>query len=249
MVDLKSLNAFLLIIGNARSGSTLIGSIINAHKNAIIANETQASRIFWEGLTKEDLYKIIEQNVLEIEDSQFLYSGYKPISSDRIIEKTNPIIIGEKIWNPATLLLHGKYNLIEQLSITIGLPILLIHSIRNPFNAIATMHLKSGAPIADRIAWYFMHCEAVKMISKRCNSVNFLHVYHEDLITNSAQEISAMCSFLNLPIHAQHLTVVKQSLFNKPNESRNLVSWSNNEILQISRKMENYEFLHKYLGQ
>lgn len=247
MIDFSTLKAFLLIIGNARSGSTLTGSIINAHINAIVANETQASRNFWEGLTKEEIYKIIELNVQEIEVSQYLYSGYKPISSPSIIEKANPLIIGEKIWNPATLLLHGKYNLIEQLSLTLGLPILLIHTIRNPFNTIATMHLKSGAPLHDRIAWYFMHCEAVDVISKRFCAKNFLHVYHENIILNPEQEIIKLCGFLNLPVLEHHLAVVRQSLFNKPNESRDLIAWSNNDILQISRKMENYEFLHNYL--
>jgi len=39
-----SVQTFLLIIGNARSGSTLVGSVIDAHPQAVIAKNAVARR-------------------------------------------------------------------------------------------------------------------------------------------------------------------------------------------------------------
>jgi hypothetical protein len=55
MDDFSSLKAFLLIIGNARSVSTVLGSIINTHPNALIANETQLSGNLWNSATRESI--------------------------------------------------------------------------------------------------------------------------------------------------------------------------------------------------
>jgi hypothetical protein len=41
---------FLLIIGNARSGSTILGAVLDAHPNMVVANETIESCHLWRGL-------------------------------------------------------------------------------------------------------------------------------------------------------------------------------------------------------
>jgi hypothetical protein len=247
MDDFKSLKSFLLIIGNARSGSTILGSVINSHPQAIIANETKSSGVFWNKIPKDEILADIKSNVSKQNCSVDLKSGYKPIPKVNTPDRVQLLIMGDKIWNPATLILHGKNELKQQLSNTLGLPIYLLHAIRNPFDVIATMHLRSGASIADRTEWYFMHCEAVKVIKSRCTPSEFLHVYHEDLITNPDSEIRSICCFLNLPVNLNHLEVVKQSLYRIPNESRYSVQWSKDEWHTILKRMENFKFLHKYM--
>jgi hypothetical protein len=246
MDNFSSLKAFLLIIGNARSGSTLLGSIINSHPQAIIANETYASRILWENLSQEQIFNTISQNVLITEKDSYLPSGYRSIPKVVSPLPCETLILGEKIWNPSTLLLHGKYNLIEQLTKTVNRPVLLIHAIRNPFDAIATMHVRSGAPIDDRIAWYFMHCESVKAIEKRKDQ-RLKHVYHEDLIANTASEIESICNFLDIPVITEHLSLIIQSLYKTPHQSRTSIMWDNKDIDRIYTKMREFDFLSKYL--
>lgn len=42
-----NLTSFLLIVGNARSGSTLLGAAIDAHPSAVISNESTGSWELW----------------------------------------------------------------------------------------------------------------------------------------------------------------------------------------------------------
>ena len=48
---LPDLRCFVLIVGNARSGSTLLGAALDGHPRAIVANEMGESMTLWRGLS------------------------------------------------------------------------------------------------------------------------------------------------------------------------------------------------------
>lgn len=247
MDDFSSLKAFLLIIGNARSGSTVLGSIINAHPNALIANETQLSGNLWNSATRESVLQTIASQAIQPNPGKILPSGYKFQFCKDSPKTDQVLLIGEKAWNPATLFLHGKYSLLTDLSTQMQLPLLILHAVRNPFDTISTMHIRSGAPIHDRIRWFFMHCEAVQAISDRYTSQSFKHVYHEALLLNPIVEIRSLMNFLSLPLIDSYIETIKNALFTFPNESSKKVVWSKEDRQEVLSRMEQFEFLKFYL--
>lgn len=40
---LRAARCFVLIVGNARSGSTLLGAVLDGHPEAVVANESYSS--------------------------------------------------------------------------------------------------------------------------------------------------------------------------------------------------------------
>ena len=241
--DFKS---FCLIIGNSRSGSTILGSIVDAHPNAIVANETMASQVFWRGLSKSDILgEIIENSSANFQSGrqseEYQYQiGAAPDSKSAVY------VYGDKIWNPATLLLHGDYDLISGLEKTLEAKVVLIASIRNPFDTIATMHKRSKAPIEDRIRWFFMHCDALAAIEAKMIKSNFLISYHEQLIDCPDEEISRISRALMLPFDHQHLKNVDRLLYRRPSNSRSSIEWTMAEVDQILERMQRFPFLSIY---
>lgn len=240
------LQKFLLIIGNARSGSTILGAALDAHPEIVVANETKDSASFWRDLDGAAIFDGIMANAEHQAATGRLSSGYEyqmglaPSSKHRIT------VIGDKIWNPSTLLLHGDYELIPSLETKLGVPIVVIHAVRNLFDTVTTMHRRSGAPISDRLRWFSAHCEAVAAIKERLPSSRFLDLYHEDLLLQPEQELTKCCRFLGVPVDAQHIERVRKTLFKEPHATRNHAHWSESEVGAARAVMERFQWLQRY---
>jgi len=245
----NKLETFCLIIGNARSGSTILGSAIDAHPNAIIANETKASNDFWRGLNKETILQEVVDNATQNHKNSRPSEDYKYQIGEAPTTKKMVRVYGDKIWNPATLLLHGDYSLIPRLSNTLRANIFLIASIRNPFDTVATMHKRSHAPIADRIRWYFMHCDAICAIEARSPKASFMLCHHEMLIANPNEQLLRICEALNLSPDKKYLESISKFLFKSPSKSSNQIDWAAKDIEHILIRMEDFSFLKTYQNQ
>ncbi len=246
MQSFNKLNCFVLIVGNARSGSTLLGSIINAHPNAMVANETSASANFWRRLSRNDILEEIYIKSENDASSGRMSEGYDYTIQTNVTGKPDILVMGDKVWNPATLLLHGDFSLLTRLEDLINAPVKIIHAIRNPFDVIATMHHRSKAPIPDRILWYFMHCDAVCAIHDHCQDSLFMDIHHEDLIMTPDVVISDISGFLGVDSDIDHIESCKRVLFGEPKRTRFNVNWNKDDIKDIVHRMSQYRFLQKY---
>ena len=129
------------------------------------------------------------------------------------------------------------------------MPVKLVHAVRNPFDVIATMHRRSGAPIADRIRWYFMHCEAVAAIENRLPPERFLESHLAVLLAAPADELGRLVDFVGLERDEAHLEAVRQKLFSRPRRTAGEVVWRAEEIAEVARRMTEFSFLHNYLAE
>lgn len=239
------LRCFVLIVGNARSGSTLLGAVIDAHPDAMVANETAASVSFWQGMDGPAILGEVRRNAQRMRVADRPSAGYHYRIGGECA-RASVQVMGDKIWNPATLLLHGDHALLGRLEAALGMPVKIVHAVRNPFDVVATMHRRSGAPIADRIAWYFMHCDAVQAIRANRPSEGYTDVHHEALLSAPEAGIAALCRFLGLEVVAAHVAACQEMFFAQPRLTRQDVRWENAEIRLIVDGIHRYPFLARY---
>jgi hypothetical protein len=246
MNQLNNLNKFLLVVGNARSGTTLLGALLDGLSSVIMANETSASATLWKDYSGEE---IIKQIFFKAEND---YKNNRPSEGYEFAMGTSPLnkkdvrVIGDKIFNPALIFLLGDHKLIPSLEERLKLPLFFINSNRNPFDVIATMHLRSGAPISNRIRWYFMHCEAIEGIHERVTSSRFLHSYHEGLLLDTENTMNKIYQFLDLPVMSDYLQCFKDYLFKEPKSTRNSVSWTKENIDAVYEGINRFSYLSRY---
>ncbi|NBW87793.1 MAG: hypothetical protein EBR23_13465, partial [Planctomycetia bacterium] len=62
MSSLDHLRRFVLIVGNARSGSTLLGAVLDGHPQAVIANESASSMALWRDLSAAQIVADVLDN-------------------------------------------------------------------------------------------------------------------------------------------------------------------------------------------
>jgi len=246
MGEFEHLRTFLLVIGNARSGSTLLGSILDAHANAVVANETTGSSNYWRDMDRGQILREIADNSRRNRESGRVSEGYRYLINPDEKEMSKLNVIGDKVWNPATLLMHGDHALLPRLEALLGVPIKIIHAIRNPFDVIATMHARSQAPISDRTAWYFMHCDAARAVRDRWDDSRYLDFHHESLFDAPAESISALCDFAGLAPDQRHIEACRQMLFTQPKQTRCNLKWEAGAVRRILGKIGEYDFLTPY---
>lgn len=226
----------------------MIGAILDAHPRAKIANETAASTIFWRDLSGEAILREISQNADKQRQRGRLSEGY-----DYSIERLSPqaesdvAIAGDKVWNPATLLLHGDARLLDRLESEVGVPVKIIHAIRNPFDVIATMHARSSASLADRARWYFMFSDAVAALHARVDPSRIIDCRHEELLADPAKEIEQLTAFLELDCPRSYVDAAARRMFREPKTTRTKFKWDAGLEQWIRQRMLEFPFLRRYI--
>lgn len=234
----------VLVIGNARSGTTVVGSILDSHQAILCANETRASNNFWRGLNRQDIVTEIVENSRAHYDSGRVWTGYQYRIDTPDKELSSIRVLGDKVWNPALLLMAGQRDLLSGLSATMDCPVVLVHCVRNPFDVIATMHRRSGASLLDRLRWYTMHCEAVQMLIERGEPVFLLR--HEELVGAPAAVASELFMWLGQEVDEEHLDRIKGVVFRDPRRTRQEVEWEPGLVRSVERLVERFAFLSGY---
>lgn len=243
------LNCFLLIVGNARSGSTLLGAAIDAHPSAMISNESSGSWGVWKQMPREKILINIYKNASKMAETSRPSGGYHYQMGSSPVTKIALRVAGNKTWNPSVLLMHGNGKILPDLEKRLGLPVKIIETIRNPFDVIASMHLRSGLPIRDRIRWFFLHCEATAALSERLPPEKFTVCHHADLLADPEAELKRLCGFLDLPACESHVAAVKKILLPQPRKTSAGIDWNSADVAEIKRRMVFFETLTRYVNE
>jgi len=235
---------FVLVIGNARSGTTVVGAILDSHPEVVCANETKASHVFWRDYDRAAIIEEIEANSRWNRENGRPSSGYNYAIATP--PKTGPArIVADKTWNPSLLILAGQADLIGSLRERMGCPVRMLLCVRSPFDVIATMHKRSGAPLQDRVRWFGLNCEALQIIVER-DACPLQVVRHETLVADPVAESKQLFEWLDLGVGEDNLAAIDALARRKPNRARDNVEWPDEIVAQIDALCSRYPFLSGY---
>src|SRR5437016_14440476 len=57
--DLATVERFCLFVGYPRSGHSLVGALLNAHRHAVVAHELDVMRYVTGGYSREEIYRLL----------------------------------------------------------------------------------------------------------------------------------------------------------------------------------------------
>ena len=155
------------------------------------------------------------------------------------------------------MILKDEPDLLETLQEKIGLPVLLIHVIRNPFDTITTMlrrtleekgqgkEIMDASQLGPLITAFFDRVEVNNTLRKD-PQYKVLDVYHEDFIRDPKGELSRIISFLGLEADERYLEQCATIVFDKPHQSRHAINWTEEWIAEVEKKIAQYDFLKRY---
>jgi len=238
---------FVLFLGWGKSGGTLIGSIIDAHPNAIISNEYDILSKF-HLMSKQELFDaIIETSNKQASRERMGGYGYKYAIPGQGKAK-ELFILGDKKAGKNTKILGHDLQPIADLANLINTSIKFINVVRNPFDIIAAIVKAKTArwpqTIDESIAAHTALCE--KLSYQRNNLDDLLTIRLEDVISDKEKSIQNICEFLELDASESYISDCCKLIYTKPSEPRKEVSWNNAQISEVQIMIQKYDFLRGY---
>ena len=215
--DIDGVEKFVFFVGYARSGSSIIGSMLDAHPNMIIANECKEFGT-WLKTPKLKLNKSYLFSAIYSDSRKSATTGGR--SSDRKNRKGYSLfissswqgrfrklkVIGNKQASGNTIVYLTDPSLFldkcEELAETLRIPIYMIHVVRNPFDMIATrLHYVAGMGTPHKLLTSnsftpAQHYNMEIMTSKIDRMFN---------LSEAVMNISRMCKAKVLHVHVEDL--------------------------------------------
>jgi hypothetical protein len=238
--------AFLLFIGYPRSGHTLVGSLLNAHRNMLVGHELNVLHYVKRHFTRAQIYWMLHQ-----QDQAFSAIGRQWTTYDYQVPNQwqgrheRLEIVGDKHGNGATSLLAERPDVLAKLRRTVGVPVKMLHIVRHPLDNIATMSRKYQCTLDEAARTYLALCETnARLCSDRQNEVLTVHL--EDVVRQPQRELLKMLAFLNLPADIGYLTDCASIVFSEPRQSRHSVEWPDETLRHLAAEAKKYWFLDGY---
>ena len=236
-----------MFIGNARSGSTVSRTIIDAHPNAIISSEVNVIEKLMQGINKLELFRLILENSQHFATELQEWTGYSYYIPGQWSGKySSLLVIGDKKAGVTCSLIHQNPGVLNELLRTVKLPLKLIHTVRNPFDNISTKILRNKKGSTFNINRYFLLEEVVFCLQKKLSDSTVFHLKHELLIEKPIEVIREVCRFLELEPYEDYLKVCSKLIYKKPHKTRFDYKWEKKHIKLVQEMMKRYPWFNGY---
>lgn len=258
--DFSSVRTFILFVGYPRSGHSLIGSIMDAHPNIIIAHEYDVVgklESYMSDDGRERLYNDLFQDsrAMAFREGGRQHNNYnyavpgqwQGTYRDRLE------IIGDKKGGTTAAILARKPEELNRVRDLVKVPIKLIHVIRNPFDAMAT-HTKRKGDTSSDSEWFrkFMQrfeaqTATVGALKQRASEYPMFDLRSdEDMITDPQGTLKRLFDFLEVPHTDEFIATCASIVYAKPHKSRHEFEWRDEEKKQIADLIAKTEWFSGY---
>jgi hypothetical protein len=245
--DLEAVETFCAFIGYPRSGHSLLGSLLDAHPEVVVAHELDVLRLVAAGWPRHAVFARILAHEASFTASGRRWYGYDYRVPGQWQGRTRaPRVIGDKKGGSTTEQLGMRPELLERLRRTAGVPLRLLHVVRSPYDNITTMARRSGQTLEQAAARYFDLCATVARVRGELAGDEVLDVRHEALITDPRAHLARACRFLGVEPGADYLEGCATAVFSTPRQTRTEMTWDAALVDRVAAGASRYEFLAGY---
>ncbi|VAW49261.1 hypothetical protein MNBD_GAMMA03-14 [hydrothermal vent metagenome] len=237
--QVDDIESFVVFLGHAHSGHSIIGALLDSHPDASIANEINVPKIIldhsinYKNLKKIALYYSMDKS----DDKGWINTGYKYFVPDGFQGKTKfPKVLGDKKGGGSTRIIRNNPIVLDKLIDLVGEKIKFINVIRDPLDNIAAFsHYWKETLGQKHVDRYYENLETNQGIEKEYPN-NFHKIYHHDLIKNPFKTYTLLLEFLNLEINNKQIHNCIDIVRSKENKRSNTIKWSKRSLEEIKNK-------------
>lgn len=250
---LRDVRTYLLFIGHGRSGHSIVGSLLDAHPEAIVSDELDAARFIDRGFTRDQVLAMsvvrsARQAAGERQKAgrggrtySYLVPGW---SNGRF---TRLRVVGDTRAGGTVHRFASDPDLVDRIDARMrGLRVRYIHVVRNPYDNVSTMNVRRGRALEDGVDGYFADCETLVHMRATIGAERVLTVRHEDLITDPRSQLADACRFVGIDPSPEYLDACAGIIFSSPSRTRGSVDWPPGLVARVARDIERFDFLAGY---
>lgn len=245
--DLDQLNYFVVFIGNPRSGTTLVRTLLDAHPSIKISNEVDVLKLLKAG---KKWNTIIGKVILNSNNflKKPIWTGYSYKIKNQYNKKSIKIL-GDKKSAKSTKILVKEPRFFLEFQQLIPVPVLFIHCVRHPYDVISTKTRHNQKSITENSEQYFFMENSAAKISSLAGSRRYKRIYHEDLISNPFKTLKDLLNSLDLTTETQYYESCQKLIYKSPNYSRFSSNWTRKDLEIVEQEVLNCEHLSYYLKE
>lgn len=240
-----------LQIGHTKSGGSLVGAMLDAHPNAVFADEVDVLAYLSHGFTPRQIFHLLEKGARrEAMKGRVTARRLEPYSlavPNQWQGRSKALrVMGDSRAGIATQRLGARPSLIDELQEQLGdVELRFLHVVRNPFDPMSAMMIRGKRTAEGAMERYFANCAILADLHDRL-PVGMVHVVrYEDVVAEPRREVGRACEFLGLETNERYLEDCASIVTNRPPE-RTLVDWDAPSIERVTHEMTRYPFLDGY---
>jgi hypothetical protein len=243
---------FCCFIGHNKSGSSMLGGLLDAHPRIVVSDEIDALHYVDAGFRREQIFALSRRGAAaEARNGRVTARRLTPYSyavpGQSQGAATRPLVVGDTTTGTSTRRLGARPELLDDLRRTMGtVDVRFVHVIRNPFDPIAVMMVRGGRSFRSSIDHYFAACDTLVDLRSRIATATLHSVRYEDFVLQPRDELAALCRFLGADAGEHYLRSCTAIVHAIPDRSRSMVGWTRALIDEVEDRSTAYEFLRGY---
>ncbi len=242
----SKVNCFCLFIGYPRSGHSLIGSLLDAHHNVIVANELDVLKYFEYGLERDQIFYLLLCNSKSYARKGRTQTNYNYNVPGQWQGRFNGLkVIGDKKGGMTSQRIGQNFDLLNLINKNVKVPVKYLHVVRNPFDNITTMTLRTKSTLEKEIKHYFNLCAINQKIKDHVGE-NCFEIAHEHLIENKDITLVHLLDYFDISYNSEYIRACKNVISDEPSKTRYKLKWNKELIDNVYSNLEQFEFLKKY---
>lgn len=247
----QSPSRFIQFVGNSRSGTTLIRSLLNAHPSIAIANEYALISRFSQG--ERNWHHAVGGLIENVERFALRprWTGYNyavPAVHNR--HRTKLQIIGDKKAYTTTLMLAADPLLLHDFTEWCPVPLTLMHCIRHPLDVISTQRRNqqsiSQVDVVKR--WAIAEREAARLAHEKAVRAS-VRIYLEDVVQNPRRAMHELSAALEVSMPLEWVEGCAAVVFDEARHTRKKIAWNPESLAIVMKTVSELPHLNRYLGQ
>ena len=243
--------AFCLFIGYPRSGHSLIGSLLDAHPDVVVAHEVNVLKLVADGADRRAVIGTLlgEAEAVAMRPLGRRSSGYSYAVPGQWQGQVRRLrVVGSKYGDKTTNRLGKRPEELKLLKQRLRVPLRFLHVTRNPYDMIARVaSMTKGGEQERSVAEATAHIAHLAEINERlAKTESVLTVRHEAFVADPRGGLRRICEFLGVEPEAEWLEASAGLVFPAPKLARDLVEWTDGERAAVDQLIARHSFFEGY---
>ena len=252
-VTYADLQAFCLFIGYPKSGHSLVGALLDAHPDVVIAKAMNPLALLAvDGIPRDEVFARVIASSRDEAARGRKQNKYRYGVEGQWQGRTRALcVLGDKFSDRTTKRIAKSPDALTTFAREVGVPLRLIHVVRNPFDMvtrIAKQKIKDGTG-EERRAKATAYIARLAQANDKVITAGdppVLTVRQEALVERPQAELARMCEFLGVEAEREYLDACAAIVFESPHRTRDLVEWSEEQIAAVDEVIARHSFFDGY---
>jgi len=245
---LASLETVVLFVGYRRSGHSLVGALLDAHPDAIIAHGLDVLHHVRYGFRREQIASLILANARERAAQGRIVTGYSYAVPGQWQGRHRRLrVIGSTRGGATARALGERPLLAQRVAERMAAPVRWIHVVRNPFDNIATLALRGRrTDLESALSDYLRLLAGAEKLRGVVGADRLLDLRSEDLVADPAATLRRLAHWLGLDAPEAWVRDCAAIVFDAPHRTRADAPWTPALVERVAKEIARHPSLAGY---